>query len=105
MFPSPLDGGFSLGNLPCLRDDLIQADTGDIEMTEELTRFVMTIRGRDVEVMILSWEPFQRGDCYPDEGGTGEWILLDPEMGGYDSLTRAEKQKINDDCFSVMEGV
>ena len=55
-------------------------------MKDKGTMIYIDIDGKDYEVRILSWRPYKPAqtygdplDCYPEEGGDGEWTLIDPE--------------------------
>lgn len=84
-------------------------------LDDSISRFETIIGDTPCLVDIVYWEYFQPGhlsgppeNCYPDEGGYGEWILLD--MDGKHSreleslLTDAEIERINQEAFEHMEG-
>ena len=82
---------------------------------DAISRFETFIGDTPCVVEILYWEYFKPGflggapeHCYPDEGGYGEWVLLD--MDGNHSreleslLTDVEIERINQKAFEHMEG-
>lgn len=81
---------------------------------DSISRFKTTIGDIPCLVDIVYWEYFTPGflggppeNCYPDEGGYGEWVLLDEDGKQSDELdallTNAEIERINQEAFDHME--
>lgn len=73
------------------------------------------VAGVPCRVRLLGWEKYQPArisgppeDCYPAEGGCGDWELLDmngqplPELE--ERMSEAEREKIDEQFFELMEG-
>lgn len=82
---------------------------------DAISRFDTIIGDTPCVVEILYWEYFTPGflggppeNCYPDEGGYGEWVILDADGKQNDELdallTDVEVERINQEAFDHMEG-
>ena len=76
--------------------------------------FDTTIQGEDCTIHVLWWEPFRPAyisgppeDCYPDEGGFGEWVVLTPDHEPWpelsDAMTDKDISRIDAEVFRFME--
>lgn len=79
-----------------------------------LREFEDRVAGIPCVIAVTYWEPFRPGFlsgppelCYPDEGGCGEWEVLDrrgrPAPWLERKLTDAERERIDQRVFDVME--
>lgn len=78
-------------------------------------KFPFTASGIPCIVHVTAWEPYVEAKisgppdhCYPEEGGFGEWELLDrrgrPAPWLEQKLTDREYQRIEEEVFNQMEG-
>jgi len=78
-------------------------------------KFPFTAEGIPCIVHVTAWEPYVEAKisgppdhCYTEEGGFGEWELLDrrgrPAPWLEQKLTDREYQRIEEEVFNQMEG-
>jgi len=86
-------------------------------MTKPIRVIDAVVCGVPALICVYSWERFQRGnimglpeDCYPDEGGYGEWEIRDRDGKEVkwleDKLAddAKELERVEQFVFDVMEG-
>jgi len=66
------------------------------------------IRVTDYESYVAAYTTGLPENCYPSEGGCGDWEVLDrrgrPAAWLERKLTDSERSRIDDEVFSLMEG-
>lgn len=83
-------------------------------MRQEISSFEDTVCGIPCIISVTYWEPYRPGRycgspeyCYPEEGGFGEWEILDlegcltPQLS--EKLTAEEQDRLDAAVFDHME--